>query len=182
MKEITDKELLAKFKQKDTKDEAFRQLVHIYQQRVYWHVRRMVINHEDANDVTQNTFIKAWKGLENFREDAKLFTWLYRIGTNESITFLNKKKKEQNVSIDDVQQSLANTLQSDTYFSGDEIQLKLQQALLTLPEKQRLVFNMKYYDDMKYEEISEVLGTSVGSLKASYHHAVKKIESFFDKD
>lgn len=182
MENISDKELLIKFRDTNTRDEAFRLLVNKYQQRIYWHIRRMVIDHDDANDVVQNTFIKAWKGLSNFREDAKLYTWLYRIGSNESITFLNKKKKQNNVSLDDIQQNLANSLQSDVYFNGDETQLKLQQAILTLPEKQRLVFNMKYYDEMKYEEISEALGTSVGALKSSYHYAVKKIESFFSED
>ncbi len=138
----------------------------------------MVIDHDDADDLIQDTFVKIWKNLPGFRSDAQLYTWMYRIATNECITFLNKKKQKNNISLDDVAYELADTLADSTYFNGDQAQLKLQQAILTLPEKQRLVFNMKYYDDMKYEEISEVLGTSVGALKASFHLAVKKIESF----
>lgn len=176
--ELTDQELLEKFKNKDTRHYAFNLLVRKYQKKIYWHVRRIVIDHDDANDVVQNTFIKSWNGLEGFKEESQLFTWLYRIATNESITFLNKKKKNLRVSFDDIQHTLSRTLQDDNFFKGDEIQLKLQNAILTLPEKQRIVFNMKYYDDLKYEEMSEILGTSVGALKASYHHAVKKIEEF----
>jgi len=152
-----------------------------YQQKIYWHVRRMVIDHDDADDVVQDIFVKVWKNLGNFREDSQLYTWLYRIATNECITFLNKKKQKQNVSLDDDTTAyLAETLADGNYFNGDKAQMKLQQALLTLPEKQKLVFNMKYFEDMKYEEISDVLGTSVGALKASYHLAVKKIEAFFN--
>lgn len=176
--EFTDQELLEKFKNTDTRHYAFNLLVRKYQKKIYWHIRRIVIDHDDANDVVQNTFIKSWNGLEGFKEESQLYTWLYRIATNESITFLNKKKKNLRVSFDDVQHTLSKTLQDDNFFNGDEIQLKLQNAILTLPEKQRIVFNMKYYDDLKYEEISEILGTSVGALKASYHHAVKKIEEF----
>jgi len=140
-----------------------------------------VIDHDDADDVVQDIFVKVWKNLGNFREDSQLYTWLYRIATNECITFLNKKKQKQNVSLDDDTTAyLAETLADGNYFNGDKAQMKLQQALLTLPEKQKLVFNMKYFEDMKYEEISDVLGTSVGALKASYHLAVKKIEAFFN--
>lgn len=178
MAEIEDKELLDKFRDENTRHYAFNLIVKKYQKRVYYHIRRLVIDHDDADDVTQNTFIKAWKGLDNFKEDSQLFTWLYRIATNESITFLNSKRKRFFIPIGDVEHELSNKLESDPHFSGDKIQLKLQKAILTLPEKQRIVFNMKYYEDMKYEEISEVLGTSVGALKASYHHAVKKIEEF----
>jgi RNA polymerase sigma-70 factor (ECF subfamily) len=143
----------------------------------------MVIDHDDADDVVQDIFVKVWKNLGNFREDSQLYTWLYRIATNECITFLNKKKQKQNVSLDDDTTAyLAETLADGNYFNGDRAQMKLQQALLTLPEKQKLVFNMKYFEDMKYEEISEVLGTSVGALKASYHLAVKKIEAFFNNN
>ncbi len=180
--EFTDQELLKKFKNTDTKHYAFNLLVRKYQKKIYWHIRRIVIDHDDANDVVQNTFIKSWNGLEGFKEESQLFTWLYRIATNESITFLNKKKKNLRVSFDDVQHTLSRTLQDDNFFNGDEIQLKLQKAILTLPEKQRIVFNMKYYDDLKYEEISDILGTSVGALKASYHHAVKKIEEFLKRN
>lgn len=139
----------------------------------------MVIDHDDANDVLQNTFLKAWTSIDNFRGDAKLSTWLYKIAINESITFINKKKAQNNVSLDDDDSFLVNTLESDEWFDGDETQRLLQQAIATLPEKQRLVFNMRYYDEMKYEDMSEILGTSTGALKASYHHAMKKIEAFF---
>ncbi|TWR27889.1 sigma-70 family RNA polymerase sigma factor [Mucilaginibacter achroorhodeus] len=173
-----DEEILSKFRDEKTRNEAFNILLKKYQQKIYWHVRRMVIDHDDADDITQDVFIKIWKNLPGFRNDAQLYTWMYRIATNECITFLNKKKQKNNVSLDDVDYELSDTLSSSDQFSGDKIQMKLQQAILTLPDKQRLVFNMKYFDDMKYEEMSEVLGTSVGALKASYHLAVKKIESF----
>ncbi|RFZ95249.1 sigma-70 family RNA polymerase sigma factor [Mucilaginibacter conchicola] len=173
-----DEEILSKFRDEKTRNEAFNMLLKKYQQKIYWHVRRMVIDHDDADDVTQDVFIKIWKNLPGFRNDAQLYTWMYRIATNECITFLNKKKQKNNVPLDDVDYELSDTLASSDQFSGDKIQMKLQQAILTLPDKQRLVFNMKYFDDMKYEEMSDVLGTSVGALKASYHLAVKKIESF----
>ncbi|OJW13800.1 sigma-70 family RNA polymerase sigma factor [Mucilaginibacter sp. 44-25] len=172
-----DEEILSKFRDEKTRNEAFNILLKKYQQKIYWHVRRMVIDHDDADDITQDVFIKIWKNLPGFRNDAQLYTWMYRIATNECITFLNKKKQKNNVSLDDVDYELADTLLSSDQFTGDKIQMKLQQAILTLPDKQRLVFNMKYFDDMKYEEMSEVLGTSVGALKASYHLAVKKIEN-----
>ena len=175
--QVDDAEILAKFQNEKTRNEAFNLLLKKYQQKIYWHVRRMVINHDDADDVTQDVFIKIWKSLATFRNDAQLYTWMYRIATNESITFLNKKKQKNNIPLDDVSYELADSLTDSSYFNGDKAQLKLQQALLTLPEKQRLVFNMKYFDDMKYEEMSEVLGTSVGALKASFHLAVKKIEA-----
>jgi RNA polymerase sigma-70 factor (ECF subfamily) len=136
--------------------------------------------HEDADDVLQNTFVKAWKGMETFRGEAQLYTWLYRIATNESITFLNQKRNRQTVPLEDAELQLSRSLHYDAYFSGDELQLQLQKAILSLPEKQRIVFNMKYFDDMPYENMSEILGTSVGSLKASYHHAVRKIKDWFD--
>ena len=175
--QVDDAEILAKFQNEKTRNEAFNLLLKKYQQKIYWHVRRMVINHDDADDVTQDVFIKIWKSLATFRNDAQLYTWMYRIATNESITFLNKRKHQNNIPLDDVSYELADSLTDSSYFNGDKAQLKLQQALLTLPEKQRLVFNMKYFDDMKYEEMSEVLGTSVGALKASFHLAVKKIEA-----
>lgn len=176
--DFSDQELLEKFNDEGTKHYAFNLLVKKYQQRLYWHVRRIVIDHEDANDVIQNVFIKVWKALGNFRNDSQLFTWLYRIATNESITFLNSKKKRFTISFSDVENELSEKLVSDPLFNGDHIQLKLQQALLTLPPQQRLVFNMKYFDGLKYEEIAEILNTSVGGLKANYHHAVKKIEKY----
>ena len=176
--EFSDNELLEKFRQEDTRHYAFNLLVRKYQQRLYWHVRRMVVDHDDANDIMQNVFIKVWKALDNFRSDSQLYTWLYRIATNESITFLNSKKKRFTISFDDVENELADKLITDPLFTSDKIQLKLQQAVLRLPPQQRLVFNMKYFDGLKYEEISEILNVSVGGLKASYHHAVKKIENF----
>lgn len=180
---MDDALIIAKFAEESTREEAFRLLLKKYQQKIYWHVRRMVIDHDDADDVVQDIFVKVWKNLGNFREDSQLYTWLYRIATNECITFLNKKKQKQNVSLDDDTTAyLAETLADGNYFNGDRAQMKLQQALLTLPEKQKLVFNMKYFEDMKYEEISEILGTSVGALKASYHLAVKKIEAFFNNN
>jgi len=178
MEEISDREILDRFANVKTRNDAFNVLVRQYQQRLYWHIRKMVLDHDDADDILQNTFIKAFKALDNFREDSKIYTWLYKIATNECITFLNNKKKRFFVPMVDVEYQLSQNLETDTYFSGDRIQMKLQQALLTLPDKQRLVFNMKYFDDLKYEEISEILRTSVGALKASYHHAVKKIEEF----
>lgn len=176
--QVEDEEILSKFREDTTRNEAFNLLLKKYQQKIYWHIRRMVINHDDADDLVQDVFIKIWKNLPGFRNDAQLYTWMYRIATNECITFLNKKKQKNNISLDDVDYELADTLSSADQFSGDQIQKKLQQAILTLPDKQRLVFNMKYFDDMKYEEMSDVLGTSVGALKASFHLAVKKIESF----
>lgn len=178
MIEYSDKELLEKFADEATRNYAFNLLVKKYQEKLYWHVRRMVVDHDDADDLVQDIFVKVWKSLEGFREDAKLYTWMYRIATNECITFLNKKKKRIFVPLVDVEAQLSKKMEHDPLFDGDKIQLKLQQAILTLPEKQRVVFHLKYYDEMKYEDMSEVLGTSVGALKASYHHAVKKIEDY----
>jgi RNA polymerase sigma factor (sigma-70 family) len=175
--QVEDSEILKKFAEENTRDEAFRLLLSKYQQKIYWHIRRMVIDHDDTDDLVQDVFIKVWKSLANFRSDSQLYTWLYRIATNESITFLNRKKIRNSVSLDDsAGKDLIETLAESPYFDGDKAQMKLQKALLTLPEKQRLVFNMKYFDDLKYDEISEILGTSVGALKASFHIAVKKIE------
>lgn len=182
MNDFSDKELLALFHDETSRHSAFTYIVKKYQQKIYWHIRRIVIIHDDADDVVQNTFIKAWQGLHNFREESNLYTWLYKIGTNESITFLNKKKAQLNVSLNDVEHILAKSLEDDVYYDGDEIQTKLQKAILSLPEKQRIVFNLKFYDEMKYEDMSEVLETSVGALKASYHHAVKKIEEYVRKN
>lgn len=176
--ENDDRELISELKQENTRDLAFHRLVKLYQERLYWHIRKILLNHEDTDDVLQNTFIKVWKSIGNFREESSLYTWLYRIATNESITFLNSKKRRNLLPLNDVSDYLMENLTSDPYFDGDKLQMKLQQAILKLPEKQRIVFNMKYFDEMKYEEISKILDTSVGALKASYHHATKKIEEF----
>jgi RNA polymerase sigma factor, sigma-70 family len=161
---------------------SFEQVVNYYSEKLYWHIRKMVLSHDDANDILQNTFIKAWMNIELFRGEAKLSTWLYKIAINESITFLNKQRNQQNISMDNDAVFLGATLESDIYFDGDAAQLKLQQAILTLPDKQRAVFNMRYFDEMPYDEMSEVMETSVGALKASYHHAVKKVEDFLSRD
>lgn len=163
---------------KETQDKAFRQLVAQYKERLYWHIRRIVLDHDDADDVLQNTFLKIYKNINSFKGESALFSWMYRIATNEALTFLNQKAKKAHISTETLQGSLAGNLEADVYFEGDAIQLKLQKAIATLPEKQRLVFNMKYFQELKYEEISEILETSVGALKASYHHAVKKIEDY----
>jgi len=179
---MDDAIILQKFAESNTREEAFGILLDKYQQKIYWHVRRFVLDHDDANDLVQDIFIKVWKNLDKFRADAQLYTWIYRIATNECITFLNKKKQNLNISLDDESSGfLADTLTETSYFNGDQAQIRLQEALLTLPDKQRLVFNMKYFDDLKYEEISEIVGTSVGALKASYHLAVKKIERFLSE-
>lgn len=174
---IEESQLIQQLKDTRTQDMAFRELMSQYKERLYWHIRKMVISHDDTDDVLQNTFIKVYRNIGNFKAESKLYSWMYRIATNEAITFINKRAKEKKVDISDMQYKLAENLEADVYFDGNEIQLKLQKAVATLPQKQRLVFNMKYFDDMKYKDISEVLETSVGSLKASYHHAVKKIEN-----
>ena len=182
MSEYSDSELLEQFRNENTRNYAFNLIVRKYQQKLYYHIRKIVIDHDDAHDVSQNTFIKAWKGLDNFREDSQLYTWLYRIATNESLTFLKQKKTKFLIPLVDVEYALSNHLSSDTNFSGDKMMMKLQKAILALPEKQRLVFNMKYFDNIKYEDMEKILGTSVGALKASYHHAVKKIEKYLTED
>ena len=160
--------------------EAFDVLMKTYGERMYWQIRKLVTDHDDANDLLQNAFLKAWSNLHNFRGEAKLSTWLYKIAVNESINFLNREKNRQTVSDSNEETSALNNLEADEYFDGSELQARLQQAISKLPQKQRLVFNMRYFDEMKYDEISEVLGTSVGALKASYHHAVKKITEMLD--
>ncbi|MCB8994465.1 MAG: RNA polymerase sigma factor [Bacteroidales bacterium] len=180
MPKHTEKEIIALFKNGHNQDYVFNILVNDYKERLYWHIRKILISHDDTDDVLQNTFIKAWKGLAEFREDSNLFTWLYRIATNEALSFLRNRKRASFLPWTGVESKLSETLESDDYFNADEVQLKLQKAILDLPEKQRLVFNMKYYDELKYEEISEILDTSVGALKASYHHAVKKIEKYMN--
>ncbi|WP_306644093.1 RNA polymerase sigma factor [Sanyastnella coralliicola] len=177
--EVEIKKLL---KAPDQQKKAFEMMVRVYKEMVYFHVRRMVLDHDDADDVTQNVFIKAWKGLKNFRGDSKVSTWLYRIATNESITFLQKAKKLAGVPFDELEYKLSDSLQADVYYDGDEIQRKLEVALAQLPEKQKAVFIMRYYDEMPYKEISEVTGTSVGALKASYHHAVTKLEKILTEE
>ncbi|MEO7531566.1 MAG: sigma-70 family RNA polymerase sigma factor [Sediminibacterium sp.] len=173
-----DKELLFQFHNAATQEKAFTAIIKKYQEKLYWHVRRLVVDHDDANDVLQNVFIKVWKGLENFREDSQLYTWLYRIATNEGLTFLEQQKKRSTVSLSDVESGLSNKVKSDTSFDANKLEWRLQIAIQQLPEKQRVVFNLRYYDEMPYQEMSRVLDTSEGALKASYHHAAKKIEEF----
>lgn len=161
---------------------AFNEVIAVYSEPLYRQIRRLVQDHDDAADLLQNTFLKAWQSLELFRGDAKLSTWLYKIAVNESLSFLARERKRNNLSLDDQESALANTIEADAYFDGDELQMMLRKAVLTLPEKQRVVFNMKYFDEMKYEDMSSILGTSVGALKASYHLAVKKIEKYFEEN
>jgi len=176
--QLDDKVLLEQFRDPATKEAGYTRIIRKYQEKLYWHIRRMVVEHEDANDVLQNMFIKVWNGLENFREDSQLYTWLYRIATNESLSFLEQQKKRSSVSLSDVETGLSNKLQADKGFDANKLEWKLQAATQQLPEKQRIVFNLRYYDEMPYEKMSKVLDTSEGALKASYHHAVKKIEDF----
>lgn len=173
-----DKELLYQFQQAATKEKAFTAIIKKYQEKLYWHLRRLVVDHEDANDVLQNVFIKVWRGLENFREDSQLYTWLYRIATNEALTFLEQQKKRSTMSLNDMEEGLSNKVKSDTNFDANKLEWKLQMAIQQLPEKQRVVFNLRYYDEMPYQEMSRILETSEGALKASYHHAARKIEEF----
>ncbi len=175
---LDDKDLLQQFKNEATRDAAFTRIIKKYQEKLYWHIRRLVVEHEDANDVLQNLFIKVWKNLDNFREDSQLYTWLYRIATNESLTYLDQQKKRSSVSLSDEESHLTNKIEADKHFDANKLEWKLQLAIQKLPEKQRAVFNLRYFDEMPYEEMSRVLETSEGALKASYHHAVKKIEEF----
>ncbi|MDB5283982.1 MAG: polymerase subunit sigma [Bacteroidota bacterium] len=182
---MTDRELLDLFHTASGKERGYTLLIEKYQQKIYWHIRRMVKSHDDADDVMQNTFIKIWNGLENFRADSQLFTWIYRIATNETITFLNSRNKratisfENNESSDDENYSPSNYIKAETHqIDGEDVQARLVKAIEGLPEKQKMVFNLRYYDEMPYEQMSEVLDTSVGALKASYHHAAQKIEKF----
>jgi len=176
--EYTDEELLILFRDEKQREAAFSVLVNKYQEQLYWHIRKIVLSHMDTDDILQNVFIKVWKNLLNFRNDSSLYTWLYRIATNETISFIKKQKKNQMVSYDDYINSVANNAVTEGYFTGTEIQNKLQKAILTLPDKQRIIFQMKYFEELKYDEMSKILRTSVGALKASYHHAVKKIQIF----
>lgn len=179
---MDDTDLLEKLRHTDSKNFGFSLLVRKYQQKIYWHIRKMVIDHDDADDLTQEVFLKIFRNIENFRQDAQLFTWIYRIATNECLNFLQKKKRRFFLPLHDVESELADKLGNSAYISGDEVQLALQKAMLKLPVKQRLVFNMKYFDDLSYEEIAAITGTSVGALKASYHHAVKKIEELLKEN
>ena len=173
-----EKEFIASLLNPKTQNQAFQQLLHAYQKPLYNHIRNIVLSHDDADDVLQNTFIKVFRHLKNFKGESKLFSWMYRIATNEALTFLNQKAKISGISSETLQNKTIDNLKADVFFDGNEIQIKLQKAIAALPEKQQLVFKMKYFEELKYEEISEILGTSVGALKASYHHAVKKIEAF----
>ncbi len=179
--QYTDKELIHLFSS-GKKEKSFNLILEKYQERLYWHIRKIVISHDDADDVLQNTFVKIWKGLEGFRAESQLFTWIYRIATNEAITHLNSRKKHNLLPLENEEYDLSSILKSDPWFNGDEAQIKLQSAILQLPEKQQLVFNLKYFEEMKYEDMSKILDTSVGALKASYHHAVKKIENYLNQD
>ena len=176
MKNYDEHIIIEQLRDPATQRAAFETIVKQYSEQLYWQIRRMVLSHDDANDLLQNTFIKAWMHIDYFRGDAKIATWLYRIALNECLTFLSRQQNNTTIPLDDPQAGVVNRLESDPFFNGDETQLLLQKALQTLPEKQRIVFNLKYFQDMKYEQISEILGTTVGALKASYHYAVKKIE------
>mgnify|MGYP001026042902 FL=1 len=175
---IDEKELVIALKSHNECERAFRVLVNLYKERLYWHIRKIVLNHEDTDDILQNTFIKIYKNIHKFEEKSKLYTWMYRIATNESITFLNKKAKKKNITIEEVKNQLIENLESDIYFEGNQIQILFQKAINTLPQKQQLVFNMKYFEDHTFENLSEILETSVGGLKSSYHIAVKKITAY----
>ncbi|MBS1729474.1 MAG: RNA polymerase sigma factor [Bacteroidetes bacterium] len=177
-----DKELLEDFKRKESREKAFTTIIKKYQEKLYWHIRRLVISHDDADDVLQNVFLKVWNALENFRGDSQLFTWMYRIATNECLTFLEQQKKRTSVSLNDDDSGLANKIIADKNFDASKLEWKLQLAIQQLPEKQRLVFNLRYYDEMPYEKMSKILDTSEGALKASYHHAAKKIEAFIKEN
>jgi len=182
MAEYSEEELLLLLRKGENPDYVFNLLVRRYQEKIYYFVRRMVVDHQDADDVVQNVFIKVWKNLDHFREDSKLFTWIYRIAVNESISFLKSKRLRSFISLDSLEASMLRSINDDNYFGGDHVQKKLQAAIIRLPSKQRIVFNMRYYDELSYDEMSEILGTSVGALKASYHFAAKKITDFVTED
>lgn len=179
---INESEFILRLQDPKSKEAAFRELLRLYKERLYWHIRKIVINHDDTDDVLQNTFIKVYRSIDKFKGESKLFSWLYRIATNESLTFINKNAKRLQITNEEHQDNAINNLAADVYFEGDDIQLKLQKAVATLPHKQQLVFNMKYFEDIKYKDMSEILDTSEGALKASYHIAVKKIEAFLTSD
>ncbi len=170
--------LVSRLQDDATCEEAFRELISLYKERLYWHIRNIVKDHEDTDDILQNTFLKIFRNIKQFKGDSKLYSWMYRIATNESITFLNKRARQQKITSEELQNQIIDNLESDVYFEGEEIQLKLQRAIATLPDKQQQVFNMKYFEELKYREMAEILNTSEGALKASYHIASKKIEEF----
>ncbi|WP_394750601.1 RNA polymerase sigma factor [Spongiimicrobium salis] len=175
---IEEATLIRQLQDNSLQAKAFEFLVNTYKERLYWHIRRIVLNHDDTDDVLQNTFIKVYRNIQSFKGDSKLYSWMYRIATNEALTFLKQKSKKLGVGSEALQKQMLTELQADVYFEGDAIQLQLQKAIAALPEKQRLVFNMKYFEALKYQEISEILDTSIGALKASYHLAVKKLEQY----
>lgn len=179
---MEEKELIQNLLNPKTQNEAFQKLLLEYQRPLYNHIRNIVLNHDDTDDVLQNTFVKVFQHLKKFKGESKLFSWMYRIATNEAVTFINKKAKQNGTTSEFIQAKIIENLQADSHFDGDAIQIKLQKAIVNLPEKQQLVFKMRYFEEIKYEEMSTILGTSVGALKASYHHAVKKIEIFMIKD
>ena len=179
---VQEKTFIKALKSPKEKEAAFRELVRLYKERLYWHIRKIVLNHDDADDVLQNTFIKIFKNIDHFKGDSKLYTWMYRIATNESITFINRRAKRYKISSEEVQERAIENLTTDVYFEGDEIQWKLQKAISKLPQKQQLVFKMKYFEELTYEELSEILETSVGGLKSSYHIAVKKITAYLKNE
>ncbi len=179
---VNESEFIARLQDPKSKENAFRELLQLYKERLYWHIRKIVLNHADADDVLQNTFIKIYRSIDKFKGESKLFSWMYRIATNESITLINKNAKRLQITNEEYQDRAINNLTADVYFEGDAIQLQLQKAIATLPEKQQLVFNMRYFDELKYKDIAEILETSEGALKASYHIAAKKIEAFLTAD
>jgi RNA polymerase sigma factor (sigma-70 family) len=177
-----EQQLLEELLNPDTREIAYTKLVQLYSRPLYNHIRTLVLNHDDADDVLQNTFIKVYRHLHTFKGESKLFSWMYRIATNEAFTFLRQAAKQRRFSTAELQDYAIGQLKADTFFDGDELEIKLQKAVSLLPDKQKLVFKMKYFQDLKYEEISEIVGTSVGALKASFHHAVKKIEDYMKRD
>ena len=177
-----EEELILRLTSKATKDSAFKELLTLYKERLYWHIRKIVVSHDDTDDVLQNSFIKVYKNIHSFKGESKLFSWMYRIATNEAFTHLKRNSKLKSIDSQELQDHTIDNLEADVYFEGDEIQLKLQKAIATLPQKQKLVFNMRYFDDLKYSDMSEILETSEGALKASYHIAVKKIEAYLTSD
>lgn len=180
--QMTDQMLVTSFKNEKLKEASYTKLVRKYQERLYWHIRRMVVDHEDTNDILQNVFIKVWKNLGEFRQESNLYTWLYRIATNETLTWIEQQKKHNNMSLSGNEDIFAERLVAQKGFDANKLEWRLQQAIQSLPEKQKIVFNLRYYDEMPYEKMSELLGTSEGALKASYHHAVKKVEAFILND
>ncbi|MEZ4857928.1 MAG: RNA polymerase sigma factor [Flavobacteriaceae bacterium] len=179
---VKEQFLLNDLKSEDQREKAYRELISLYKKRLYWHIRKIVLSHDDADDVLQNTFIKVYRNIEKFQGESKLYTWMYRIATNEALTFMTNKAKKNHISSEELQQKALLGLEEDVFFEGNEIQLKLQKAIATLPKKQQLIFNMKYFDDLTYEDLSQILDISVGGLKSSYHIAVKKITAYLQNN